>query len=274
MYENPNILISVVVPCFNQAAYLEEALESVIDQTFLKWECIIVNDGSTDQTQFIIDKWVKKDERFIHFYQENSGLSSARNLGISKAKGFYILPLDADDKISNDYLDLAFNQFENNPNLKVVYSKAEKFGSENGAWNLRPFSLFNLALGNVIYCSGFFKKADWERIGGYDEDMHFGFEDWEFWIRLLKNEEGEVLCIDKVCFYYRVKESSMLKAIDSHKKQDLIQYITIKHPDFFVKQFGTYHSYMQNGLKENADLKRLLRSRKHAIKTLLRGLFY
>lgn len=90
-------LISIIVPCYNQAVYLDEALQSVFDQTYQNWECIIVNDGSQDNTEIIAQKWLERDSRFIYLCQENGGLSSARNLGLENAKGDYIQFLDADD---------------------------------------------------------------------------------------------------------------------------------------------------------------------------------
>ena len=106
-------LISVVVPCYNQAQYLDECLQSVLNQTYQDWECIIVNDGSPDNTEEIAKNWVEKDTRFIYLSKENGGLSSARNAGIEIAKGEWILPLDADDKIGERYLELAEKEFEN-----------------------------------------------------------------------------------------------------------------------------------------------------------------
>ena len=91
-------LISVIVPCYNQAQYLDECLQSVLDQTYTDWECIIVNDGSPDNTEDVAKKWVEKDTRFIYLSKENGGLSSARNAGIEIAKGEWILPLDAAEK--------------------------------------------------------------------------------------------------------------------------------------------------------------------------------
>ena len=94
-----NTKVSVIVPCYNQAQYLDEALQSILNQSFTDWECIVVNDGSKDNTEFISNEWIKKDSRFKYVYQDNGGLSNARNVGIKKAEGEFILPLDADDKI-------------------------------------------------------------------------------------------------------------------------------------------------------------------------------
>ena len=235
----PNDLVSIIVPCYNQAQYLDEALQSVLAQTYIHWECIIVNDGSQDNTEEVVEKWLKLDSRFKYVFQENVGLSSARNFGISEATGEYILPLDADDKIAVNYTKLGIEAFQKVPSLKVVYCKAEKFENETGSWNLTPFSLFNLARQNVIFCSAFFRKHEWEKVGGYDVNMIYGWEDWEFWIAILKNG-GEVKCLDEVGFFYRIKPNSMVKELDDVKKKYLLEYLSVKHVDFFVNQLGSF----------------------------------
>lgn len=253
-----SLLISVIVPCYNQAKYLDEALQSVLDQTCENWECIIIDDGSPDNTGVIAQKWVAKDSRFRYFFSENGGVSNARNIGILKSEGELILPLDADDKLGENYLTKAVLEFSYNPNLKLVYCKAEKFGKKNGPWILKPFSHKSLAENNMIFCSAFFRKSDWEKIGGYDTNMVKGLEDWEFWISLLKNG-GEVKCIDEVGFFYRIKNTSRQSDLKSESNKELFNYLSIKHADFFVKHYGSFKA-MEHQLtalkKENeANLK-------------------
>ena len=236
-----NSKISIIVPCYNQAQYLPEALQSVLNQTYQNWECIIVNDGSPDNTKEIAKEWVKKDSRFIYLYKENGGLSSARNAGIAIANGEFILPLDADDRIGKDYTLLAMKAFQEDSDLKLVYCKAEKFGEESGSWDLPDFSLFNLARRNMIFCSAFYRKKEWERVGGYDVNMIYGLEDWEFWIAVLKNG-GKVRCLDEIGFYYRIKKVSMINSIKDINQRKLLEYVGVKHADYFIKQFGTFWS--------------------------------
>lgn len=265
-------LVSIIVPCYNQAQYLDEALQSVIEQTYQHWECIIVNDGSPDNTEEVASKWLDKDERFKYLYQENGGLSSARNFGITNAKGNFILPLDADDRISADYIELAINSFKEDPTLKLVYCKAEKFGDEEGLWVLPPFSLIDLCRINMIFCTAFFKKSDWELVGGYDVNMIYGWEDWEFWISLLK-EGGKVKCIDKVGFYYRIKSDSMLKRINQEKSNYIFEYLSIKHADFFVKQYGSF-AHLNNVINQIQDKNALnLKSEKFVIDVFCKTFF-
>lgn len=232
-------LVSIVVPCYNQSQFLDEALQSVLDQTYTHWECIIINDGSPDNTASVAREWIVKDSRFKYFFQENRGVSSARNTAIKQATGEFILPLDADDKISLNYIKAAVDSFHEDASLKVVYCKAEKFGDEFGLWDLKPFSLHSLSQKNMIFCSALFRKTDWERVGGYDVNMIHGIEDWEFWIAILK-EGGEVKCIDICGFYYRIKSVSRHKQYSEDHEKQLLEYMSIKHVDFFVKQLGSF----------------------------------
>ena len=171
-------LISVIVPCYNQAHYLDEALQSVLDQTYTNWECIIINDGSTDQTEEFSIGWLKRDERFRYLKQENKGVSAARNYAIEFAKGKFILPLDADDKLSNNYIEKCLKLI--NDNVRIVYGKTMLFGNKTGELNLGLPTLKNILKFNRIHCSGLYFKEDWLLNQGYDSNMELGFEDWEF----------------------------------------------------------------------------------------------
>lgn len=260
-----NPKISIIVPCYNQAEYLDECLQTVFDQSYQNWECIIVNDGSPDNTEDIAKKWIEKDARFQYLYKENGGLSSARNAGIGIASGIWILPLDADDKISNQYLELAEKEFDKE--YTIIYCEAEKFGSENGKWKLPTYSRKMLAVKNMIFCTAFFKKEGWVKVGGYDTCLIYGWEDWDFWISLLK-DGGEVLKLKEIGFYYRIKEMSMIKQMSldgKHKELFTHNIIYRKHIEFFTKELGSFANLYENNEKltsENNHLKTILNSKR------------
>ena len=113
-------LISVIVPCYNQAQYLDDCLQSVLDQTHQDWECIIVNDGSPDNTEEVAKKWLAKDSRFKYLYKENGGLSSARNAGIKDSIGQFIFFLDCDDKISGSGVFEIYHSYLTAYNYDVI----------------------------------------------------------------------------------------------------------------------------------------------------------
>lgn len=106
--------ISVIVPCYNQAQFLPETLDSVLAQTHENWECIIVNDGSTDNTEEVALKYCKQDERFVYLSKKNGGLSSARNAGLNVAQGEYIQLLDSDDILLPRKFEVQLEDLENN----------------------------------------------------------------------------------------------------------------------------------------------------------------
>ena len=240
-----NLLISIIVPCYNQAEFLDVSLQSVLNQTYKNWECLIINDGSPDATGEIAQKWVARDARFKYHEKVNGGVASARNLGIEKALGEWILPLDGDDKIGTEYLQNASYYF--NKGYRIIYCKARFFGSLNEPFELKKFTKKDLLRENIIFVSSMFLKKDWEKTRGYDEDFVHGFEDWEFWIQMINNiDESKVIRMDYTGFYYRRKEESRDIAINKNEKEKKIisSMIYLKHLDAYHQEFGSYHDLL------------------------------
>ncbi|MBL7969161.1 MAG: glycosyltransferase family 2 protein [Prolixibacteraceae bacterium] len=230
-------LVSVIIPCYNQACYLEECIRSVIKSTYKNLEIIIINDGSTDCTDKISQKLQVEIPSIHYYYQENRGPSAARNFGIRKSTGSIILPLDSDDIISENYIQEAVKVLEKNPEIKVVYCEAEKFGEQTGKWCLPDFTLDKLVRRNLIFTSALFRKHDWERIGGYDEHMTWALEDWDFWISMLKNGGG-VYRLPFVGFYYRIRKNSRTENARNGGLELTINYFNEKHKEFIYKKLG------------------------------------
>ncbi|MFV8325989.1 glycosyltransferase family 2 protein [Flavobacterium sp. ZS1P14] len=241
--------VSIIVPCFNQAEYLDESIQSVLDQTYVNWECIIVNDGSLDKTEEVAKRWVAKDNRFSYLFQENTGICGARNYGVKQATGEFILPLDADDKLGSDYISLGIKEFNNDKSVCLVYANAYLFGAENKIWNLADFEFNKFLLHNCIYSSAIFRKVDFLAVNGYDEEMKYGLEDWEFWISILSLYEiPKVKKIDYLGFFYRIKEKSRNAVLfdDTNKEGQMISVICRKHYLLYEKKFGSYIAVVNN----------------------------
>lgn len=200
-------IISVIVPCFNQGQYLSETLDSVLVQTFVDWECVIINDGSTDNTESVAKYYCEKDNRFKYLYQINQGVSVARNEGIKLSCGKYVLPLDGDDKIEPTYIDQAIGYFEHHDNVKLVYCHAAFFGDKIGPWVLPDYKYEELLWENCIFCSAIYKRADYDATQGYNPNMKLGFEDWDFWLSFL-HKNDIVHRLDDTLFYYRIRGKS------------------------------------------------------------------
>lgn len=246
--------ISIIVPCYNQAQYLDECLQSVFDQIYQNWECIIVNDGSPDNTEEIAIKWIEKDQRFKYLKKENNGVASARNSGIEIAKGEWILPLDGDDKIGNLYLKLAAQEFHKG--YKVIYCEADFFGNVNEKFNLAEYDFKKILLHNSIFCSAFFKKNTWSSEKGYDQNLKSGLEDWDYWLTIL-DKNSRVLKLNYKGFFYRRKLNSRDTEInaDLSKLRDAKNYIYKKHFDKYIQEYPNFFELHDEicQLKQNND---------------------
>lgn len=233
--------VSIIVPCYNHAQFIGETIESIMKSTYPDLEIIIVNDGSTDNSEQVALKYAQQYSNITYVYQKNQGPSAARNNGISQATGTYILPLDADDIISPNYIEEAVNVLDRDKNVILVYCQAEFFGERQGKWNLPKFSRKYLAHENLIFLSALYRKSDWERVGGYDNQMTWGWEDWEFWISMLKNG-GEVVQLPITGFFYRVRKGSRRKSTNKDAKLKTVALINKKHLDFMQEQLhGPLH---------------------------------
>lgn len=261
-------IFSIIIPCYKQAQYLSECLDSVLAQTYGNWECIIVDDGSPDNTREIAMPYCEKDNRFKYLLQENRGVSAARNYGIQQSHGQYILPLDADDYISADYLKFAYEHFADNPTTKLIYSWYGLTGSQTGIIKDNHYDYSTFIYENQIFCSCIFSRSSYDLIsGGYDENMKHGYEDWEFLLSLLK-ENDKVYQIPQVCFFYRIKESSRNTDFLQNNTQliESLEYIYQKHSDLYT---GTHNPlYTYSHIAQAGLLRKRLAFEQERVKTL------
>ena len=238
-----DVLVSIIVPCYKQAHYLEQSLQSVLDQTYSNWECIIVNDGSPDDTSAVAQYWEKRDSRFKLLEKENGGLSSARNAGINSSKGTFILPLDADDILSPKYLESTVPELEKRENVAIVgsYSKFFRANINNIVNEHIPKGNYYkwLLYTNQLVATSLYRKDLWEEIGGYDESMKKGFEDWEFWLNITKHGWNYYI-VPEYLFYYRKAQKSMLVATIAQDAEMVKKYIALKHKELYVDDFDNF----------------------------------
>jgi glycosyltransferase involved in cell wall biosynthesis len=214
-------LVSIIVPCYNQAQYLPETLQSVLDQIYTNWECIIVNDGSPDNTEEIALEWCKKDERFVYFKKENGGLSSARNAGLKIAKGDYIQFLDSDDLLYNDKLQKQISFF--NKTTDIIICDFFPFDQDSGDFlkirYMNPFPSEQNYKNDIIikwetelsipcHCVLFKKELiNQDTEIQFDESLP-NHEDWVFWVKLFYHSKG-IHNINEVLVSYRIHNKSM-----------------------------------------------------------------
>lgn len=234
-----SVALSVIIPCYNQGEYLLDALTSIQSCLDPVYEIIIVNDGSNDAITVNLLAYLREQEYFI-LDQENQGLSGARNSGIAKASGRYILTLDADNKIRPDYILKGIAILDQNPDVGVVYGKPEWFGEIDRPWSMpEKFDAGQLILGNYIDACAVFRKSVWEDCGGYDTHLPVAaWEDWDFWLGAL--ERGwKFHYVPEVLYEYRVRKSSMVATCDlPENRSRLFKYICTKHAKLYRTAFA------------------------------------
>ena len=228
-------LVSVIIPVYNMEQYLRETLDSVLASDYPNFEVILMDDGSSDSSPAIAQEYASKDRRMRVYVQPNAGPCAARNHAIAQAHGTYILPVDADNRITPTFISHAVEEIEKDPEVKVVCPRAEYIGDRSGEWKLPPFSLHLLARRNMIDTCALYRKADWERIGGYCEEI-IAREDWEFWIALLKNG-GRLVKLPGISLHYRFHKHSK-RTSDRQLKAHVIRTLNRRHPEFFERELN------------------------------------
>ena len=241
-------LISIIIPCYNDWKYIEDTINSALNQSYENKEIIVVDDGSDIKTKEALKNLSQKVDKII--VQENRGLAAARNSGIKASNGSLILPWDADDLFQKDFLKRALDIITSNSLIKIVSCKAERFDETGKIDNYTPRggSLNNFLFANSAFATSLFYRKEWDRVGGYDENLT-GYEDWEFFIRLLK-DGGEAFIIDEVMFYYRQRLNS-LRIQSNSKSNDLWMYIFLKHKDLYMNHYDGLIKFYTEKLKLN-----------------------
>lgn len=249
--ETKSPLVSIIIPCYNDFDYIEVAVKSAYYQTYSEKEIIVIDDGSDLKTKTKI----KDLEEYIDqiLVQKNKGQSVARNLGIQKAKGSLILVLDSDDYFEPHFLELAVPELLK-PNVSLVtcwarcFSKTKDWLYKPKGGNLKNFLYSNAACGSVL-----FKKSEWADVNGYDEDMRAGWEDWEFYIRLMAL--GRVCTVlPKTLFNYRRRTDSTTSRANQHKFE-LYNYIFRKHQDLYTQHYTETIDFFLEKLKREESEK-------------------
>ena len=187
MTSMPNV--SVIIPAYNQGHYLGQAIRSVLDQTYPHFEVIVVDDGSTDSTREVVHSFT--DARIRYVYQENRGLSAARNTGIRSASSPYVSFLDSDDLFLPDKLQLLVAESESEPGCGLIAGQAipiDEQGNTIGKAFVEglPADSADLLLGNPLHVGSVLVSRLWQdRVGFFDEDLR-SYEDWDLWLRLAR----------------------------------------------------------------------------------------
>ncbi len=227
-------LVGVVIPCFNDGAYLREALESLGPERARGEGMVIVNDGSTDPATLDVLAGLRM-RGFRVIDQPNQGLASARNTGWQACAQPYILFLDADNRVDPSYPVKAAAILDQEPATAVVYSDKLLFGLREGLVEQPVVTLPQLLVGNRIDACAVVRRSVLATCGGADEGMRDGYEDWELWIRLMA-QGHRFHRIPEPLFHYRVREGSLLSRVDHPEiRAEVVGHVVRKHSGLFLE---------------------------------------
>lgn len=204
------MIISVIIPVFNGEAFIERALKSVFSQGFSKemLEVIVINDGSTDQTKNIL---ANKVNDLVVIHQKNLGLVASCNKGVKKAKGDYIIRLDADDYFAPELLSQTVCILEKNSEFDCAYT--DRFEIDEIAGRTREFKVGKDNIFDMVACGTLIRRSVFEKIGYYDNLL---FEEYDFYIRLFKRFKG--FYITKPMYYYIKHGLNMTERVNYWEK--------------------------------------------------------
>ncbi len=252
--------ISVIIPCFNLGHFIDEAVQSVLAQSFQDFEILILDDGSTDAAT--VERLASLSYPGTRVCREpNRGLAAARNFLIARASGEFLCALDADDRLHPEYFAKALQRFAADPGLTFVSAWLREFGSQEGVWRQDRCDLATLLAEDTVLTAALVRRDVIVALGGYDEHMPSpGNEDWDLWIRVVKaGHRGTI--IPEELFYYRKRPNSMSAACTSRDVHlETVRYLFRKHEDAYRQHLRDVLLWQDQriaaALRENDALER------------------
>lgn len=273
-------LVSIIIPSYNDSKFLVDSINSALNQKYSNIEVIIVNDGSENKEDIEFFKnFPYSSEKVKLINKNNQGLAAARNTGVINSNGEYFVPLDADDKISSDFIEKTLEIALENQKIGVVYTDQHFFGLEDKIMPMLDFDFVKLLSVNHVSVCSLVKREAYESVRsknglGYNLNMIYGYEDWDFWISL--GELGwKFKCVHEPLFFYRKRINSM--SSNTIKRHDyLINQLIENHKESFTKYSIEIIKILQSTSKNlellNFNREKDLKSSYWLIKRLLKNL--
>lgn len=258
-------LISVIVPCYNAEQFLDKTLESVSKQTYSNWECILVNDGSQDNTQHLAEKWVENDQRFQLITQENQGLSGARNTGLNIAKGTFIYFLDSDDLLDSITLEnlhglatqhcdivfglIAITERQNNKIKELMNHQPERLCIHDN----KEKNLLNLVINQPLICVACNRLYRKEFLDQHQLQFKSGLlhEDELWFFETLFYAKGIILNNQPTYYYNLGNADSITNNYSLRNLKSYLEIVSIVYNTYYLKAtsnkntIASYISYLQ-----------------------------
>jgi len=205
--------VSVVMPCFNLGQYVDEAVGSVLAQTFQDFEILLIDDGSTDsETRRLIDSYSRPRTRVIQL--PHRGVVAARNAGIAEAVGEYLSFFDVDDRMEPQFLERTVEHLDAEPDAAFASCWIRLFGDEEWVWKPRRCDLVMLLHDCCVGTPTLVRRSAVLEVGGYDPAMELGHEDWDLWLSIAERGHRGLI-IPEVLFCYRRRATSRSSIADA-----------------------------------------------------------
>lgn len=274
-------LVSVLMPTFNREAFIGEAIESVLAQTYPNFELLVVDDGSTDNTKAVVESYLY-DTRVKYFYKVNGGQSSGRNLGFKHCKGEFIAFLDSDNKWKPEKLQIFMDAAKENSDVDIFYADnitIDKHGNEIGRDTMKRYSgtiTAQLLKDNFVTINtATLKRECYEVMGGLDETF-IRAPDYEFWLRL--STRYKFLYIPKYVSYYRVMEDQISTDKDGRFKANynILMHFLKNYPNAITakeRRMGLSYFYCRKARYEGSR-RRILIALKDCARALVQYPFW
>lgn len=238
--------VTIVIPCYNYGEYVSEAIESALNQTVLPKKIIVINDGSTDNSKQIIDKY-SNNKLVDIIHKDNSGVIDTKNLGIKLSRTYWTVFLDADDKLSITFIEKTL-KMSRNGSKDIVYTDMRLFGAVDDTFKAKSFSVHTLLKTNYINNSALIKTSLLKQVGGYKTEMSHGLEDWELYVTLVEADAKPQYLPLPLVYYRQHKGALSRNANVIYKEKQLILLIKSLHRSFYRKN-GYYSTIAWHGLK-------------------------
>jgi glycosyltransferase involved in cell wall biosynthesis len=227
--------VSIIITTYNMGSTLERAIDSVLAQTHMDLEVIVVDDGSSDHTAEVVRKKADKDNRVVYVHRNNGGISEARNTGIKKATGEFITLLDADDTLTEDSVEERLFAFDAYPHFEAVFANKNYIGKDGKCYDVKRLphwitaktDLVKLVLFHPVtpisHITFLYKREVFDKVGYFDKAM-VRAEDIDFTLRVLKN--CRVGYVDAEVYNYTT-ETHRLKARVRHRLEGMKSHLRI-----------------------------------------------
>lgn len=264
-----NQLISIIVPVYNVEHYLDRCLKSILEQTYKNIEIVIVDDGSTDSSGIICDKYLTIDNRIKVFHKKNGGLSDARNYGIKKSNGEYLMFVDSDDYIPSNAIEILFNLItEKKADVsigKIKTGTSSNIENNNNMPNIETFDN-RQAIKEMLYANKFSTSASGklfkrELFKNVEFPLHKLYEDFHTIYKIL-DKSKLIVFENEIVYYYIIRKGSITHSDFSIKSMDNLDALKQIKSEIDINKYGLEKAFASKTLESvfglfqyNIDIK-------------------